>query len=102
MLEKHKLLAIIIAIILIPVLLGTTPMNLFQKLSGQCQLCQGKQIQRSGSCLFNSLVSQDDITNPILNSMMLAEDMTPSLRFQILVLNPSHNSNYLTSAPLRC
>ncbi len=98
----NRKLLFTVAILLIPVLLGMTPMNLFHKLSGQSHLCQGKQIQRSGSCLFNSLVSQDDITVPILNSAALAEDMAPPLHMQILVLDPSHNSSHLSSLPLRC
>ena len=98
----NRKLLIMVSILLVPVLLGMTPMNMFQKLSGQCHLCQGKQIQRSGSCLFNSLISQDDLTVGMLNSTMLVEDDTPPLHFQILVLGPSHISNYPSSAPLRC
>jgi len=98
----NRKLLIMVSILLVPVLLGMTPMNMFQKLSGQCHLCQGKQIQRSGSCLFNSLVSQDGITIPILNSTMLVEDIKPLLHLKILVLYPSHNNSYLSSAPLRC
>lgn len=98
----NRKLLIMISILLIPVLLAMTPINLFQKLSGQSHPCQDKQIQRSGSCLFNSLVSQDDLTIRTLNSMILVEDMTPSLHFQILVLDPSHNSSFSSSAPLRC
>jgi hypothetical protein len=71
---RHRSLILVIAIILIPVLLGTTPLNLVQKLSGRCPLSQDKQIQRVSSCLFNSIVSQDDSYMLILTSTLLSRN----------------------------
>ena len=68
---KHKLLTILIAAILIPVLLGTTPMNLVQRLSSPLPQSPDKQIERSGSCLFNSIIVQHDLSDPGLNSDLL-------------------------------
>jgi hypothetical protein len=97
---RHKLLFFILAIILIPVLLGTTPLNLVQRLSGGCPLSQDKQIQRASSCLFNSIVSQDDFYVLSLTSTLLEQEST--LLFHIKVHNWIHPNISLISAPLRC
>ncbi len=100
MADKHKSLMIIIAIVLIPVLLGMTPLNLHQKLSGKCQPCQGKQIQRASSCLSNSLVSQDYINVCIVNSAPLEREL-PTV-FHISLDGLIHFNLPLFPAPLRC
>jgi hypothetical protein len=100
MVGRHKLLIAIAAIILIPILVGMTPLNLFQKLSSHRPLSQGKHIQRASSCLFHSIVSQDDFNIVILNSNLLELELPPSLNTKV------HNLIYfnisLISAPLRC
>jgi hypothetical protein len=97
---RHKLLFFIPAIILIPILIGMTPLNLFNKLSNQCPFSQGKQIQRTGSCLFHSIVSQDDLNIPSLNSILLMKEPTPP--FHIKVHDLIHSNISLISVPLRC
>ncbi len=100
MTARHKSLTLVIAIILIPVLLGTTPLNLVQKLSGRCPLSQDKQIQRGSSCLFNSIVSQDDSCMLILTSTLLGQEST--LLFHVEVHDWTHPNISLISVPLRC
>jgi hypothetical protein len=100
MLGRHRLLVTISAIILIPVLLGTTPLNLFHKLSTRCPFSQEKQIQRASSCLFHSLVSQDDLNIASLDSTRLERESTLSFYFK--VHNSIHSSISLISVPLRC
>jgi hypothetical protein len=102
MLSRRKILILIPAIVLIPILLGMTPMNLVQKLSSRCPISQCKQIQRASSCLFHSIVSQDDFDIPSLNSSLLEKESTPS--FDIKVLDPDsiHSNLTFNSVPLRC
>ena len=100
MVGGHRSLILVIAIILIPVLLGTTPLNLVQKLSGRCPLSQDKQIQRVSSCLFNSIVSQDDSYMLILTSTLLEQEST--LLFHVEVHDWIHPNISLISVPLRC
>ena len=100
MLGRHKLLFLIAAIILIPVLLGMTPMNLVEKLSSGCPSSQGKQIQRASSCLFNSIISQVDLNVVILDSTLLEQEST--LSFHIQVHDSIHSDISLISVPLRC
>jgi len=97
---RHKSLIFVIAIILIPVLLGTTPLNLVQKLSGRCPFSQDRQIQRASSCLFNSIVSQDDSYMLILTSTLLEQEST--LLFHVEVHDLIHPNIFLISVPLRC
>ena len=100
MLGRHKLLIFIPAILLIPILLGMTPMNLYQKLSSGCPVPQCKQIQRASSCLFHSIVSQVDLNTPSLNSTLLGSKPTPS--FHIKVHDSIHSRISLISTSLRC
>jgi len=102
MLRKRKLLIFVVAIILIPILLGMTPLNLVNKFSSGWPLSQGKQTLRGDFCLFNSLISQDDLTVGVLNSTLLVQGLTTSLHFQTFILDPSDYSSYLSSVPLRC
>jgi hypothetical protein len=97
---RHKSLILVIAIILIPVLLETTPLNLVQKLSGRCPLSQDKQIQRVSSCLFNSIVSQDDSYMLILTSTLLEQEST--LLYHVEVHDWIHPNISVLSVPLRC
>ncbi len=71
MLEKHKLLSLIIAMILVPVLLGTTPMNLVQRLSNPLPQSLDKQIDRCSSCFFNSIGVQHEVSDILLDSYLL-------------------------------
>jgi len=102
MLRKRKLLILVLTVILIPILLGMTPLNLVNKFSSGWPLAKGNQILRGDFCLFNSLISQDDLTIGILNSTLLGQDLTPSLHSQTLILDRSRYSSYLSSVPLRC
>jgi hypothetical protein len=100
MLGRHKLLFSIPAIILIPILIGMTPLNLFNKLSSQCPFSQDKRIQRAGSCLFNSIVSQVDLNVVNLDSTLLEQEST--VLFHIKVHDLIHSNISLISGPLRC
>ncbi len=69
MLGRHKLLILIPAIILIPVLLGMTPLNMAHRLASGGALAHGKQACWSNYCPFHSITSHD---NQILPSLSLA------------------------------
>jgi hypothetical protein len=102
MLGRHKLLFIIPAILLIPILLGMTPLNMAHKLASGEPFTHCKQAQWSNYCPFHSIASHD---NPIivnLNSTTLTQEST--LPFNIEVLDPdsTHSNITLNSVPLRC
>jgi hypothetical protein len=102
MLGKHKLLFLITAILLIPILLGMTPLNMAHNLASGGPFTHCKQAQWSNHCPFHSLISHDDRAIVTLNSAPLDQGSTPA--FDINVLDPdSINSNTtFNSVPLRC
>jgi hypothetical protein len=100
MASRHKISLFILVVVLVPVLLGTTPLNLFHKLSDHCPFSQEKQIQRTSSCLFFSIVSQDDIDFPNLHPALPKEQSIPLLRFSLKNSTPAIFIG--RSSPLLC
>ena len=102
MLSRRRLLIVIPAALLIPILLGMTPVNMVHKLSNGCPFSHSKQIQRSDSCLSNSAISHDDPTIVNLNSTLLDQKSTPTLDIQVLDSDFIHSNLTFNSVPLRC
>jgi hypothetical protein len=102
MLTRHKILFFIPVVILIPIILGMTPLNMAHKLASGEPFTHCKHAQWSNYCPFHSIASYD---NPIivnLNSTPVAQESTPA--FNIAVLDPGFVRSNITfnSAPLRC
>jgi len=102
MLGRHKLLFLIAAIILIPILLGMTPINMAHRLASGGPFTHCKQAQWSNHCPFHSIVSHDDLTNVTLNSIPFVQEPKTSLDFQALASNSIHSNISSYSVPLRC
>jgi hypothetical protein len=102
MLRRHKLLLLVPAILLIPILLGMTPLNMARRLSSGGPFTHCKQAQWNNHCLFHSLISHDDPTIVHLNLTPLDQESTPT--FDIQVLDPDFIRSNITfnSVPLRC
>jgi len=47
-------------VVLVPILLGLTPMNFVQKIGAGCPFDLAKKIQRCNPCPFHSVVSHED------------------------------------------
>jgi hypothetical protein len=102
MLTRHKLLLLIPAILLIPILFGMIPLNMAHKLASGGPFTHCKQVQSSNHCPFNSVVSHDDLTNVSLNSTPLFLGL-PSIEESQISLSDSVQSNItFNSIPLRC
>jgi hypothetical protein len=102
MLGKRKLLFIIPAILLIPILLGMTPLNMGHKLASGEPFTHGKQICTNNHCPFHSLTSHHDpvIVNP--NLTLLDQESTPTFDIQGLDPDSIHSNITFNSVPLRC
>ena len=102
MLGRHKLLILISAILLIPILLGMTPLNMAHKLGSGGPSTHCKQAQWSNHCLFHSVTSHHDLTIVSLVSTPLDQESTPTFQFQVVAIDsiPSNISSNLV--PLRC
>ena len=102
MLGRHKLLLLIPVILLIPILLGMTPLNMAHKLANGGPFTHGKQGCWNNYCPFNSLVSHNDLTVGILSSTALDQESTPTFNIQVLDLDSIHSNVTFNSVPLRC
>jgi hypothetical protein len=102
MLGRYKLLILIAAIILIPILLGMIPLNMAQKLASGGPFTHCKQVQWSNHCPFHSIASHDDPTIVNLNSTSLDQESTPTLDIQVLDPDSFHSNATSNSVPLRC
>jgi hypothetical protein len=102
MLGKHKLLLLIPAILLIPILLGMTPLNMAHRLASGGPFTHGKQICTNNHCPFHSLTCHDDPIIVNLNLTVLDEESTPIFDIHILDSDPNHPNKPYDSVRLRC
>jgi hypothetical protein len=103
MLGKHKLLLLIPAVLLIPILLGMTPLNMAHRLASGGPFTHGKQICMNNHCPFHSLTSQADPTTIVnLNSASLDQESMPAFDIQVLDPDSFHSNVTSNSVPLRC
>jgi len=102
MLGKKKLLLIIPVILLIPILLGMTPLNFVHKIGAGCPFSQGKQALQCNPCPFHSIISQDDPTILNLNLTPLDQESLLVQEFGISLLESINSNISFNSVPLRC
>lgn len=101
MFRKSNWLRLLPAIILIPVLLGLAPLNFIEKMGSGCPFSHSKQIT-CNHCPFNSVVSHDDYTILISNSIPPELNLPDSYSFNPPELESSHHVIFVNSFPLRC
>ena len=99
---RDKLLLLIPAILLIPILLGMTPLNMAHRLATGGPFTHCKQAQWSNHCPFHSITSHGDPTIVNLNSTLLDQESTSALDIQVLDLDFIHSNITVNSVPLRC
>jgi hypothetical protein len=102
MLGRHKLLILIPALILIPILLGMTPLNFVHKIGAGCPFSQGKQALKCNPCPFHSIISQDDPTILNLNLTPLDQESLLVQEFETSLLESVSSNISFNSVPLRC
>jgi hypothetical protein len=102
MLSRRKLLLLIPAILLIPILIGMIPLNMAHRLASGGPLSHCKQAQWSNQCPFHSIASHDDPTIVNLNLTSLDQESTPTSDIQVLDPDSIHSNLTLNSVPLRC
>jgi hypothetical protein len=102
MLGKHKLLFLIPTILLIPVLLGMTPLNMAHRLATGGPFTHCKQAQWSNYCPFHSFISHDDPTTISLDSTRVDRESTPTVHAQVFAFDLVHSYTSVNSVPLRC
>ncbi len=102
MFGRHKLLILIVAILLLPILLGMTPLNMAHKLASGGPFTHCKQAQWSNHCPFHSIASHDNLSILNLNSTSLDPESIPASDIQVFDRDAIHSNVILNSVPLRC
>jgi hypothetical protein len=102
MLSRHKLLLLIPAILLIPILFGMIPLNMAHRLASGAPFTHCKQVQLTNHCPFHSLISHDDPFIVNLNLTPLDQESTPTFDIQVLDPDSIHSNIAFNSVPLRC
>jgi hypothetical protein len=101
MFSRSKLLIFIPAIILLPILLGMTPLNFVHKIGNGCPLSHDKQIT-CNFCPFNSIVSHDDPAIVSVDSIPLEQFPLDPFSLQLPRLDSHSFDIRMGSLPLRC
>jgi hypothetical protein len=103
---KTPIIFIIAAIVLIPILLGMTPIKIGQKLMGKCPCDHCKTATNLTPCIFNTVTSQShaDNTGDVgLPSPPFVFQSTALLSGELIDNEVTITSNYFSEAPpLRC
>jgi len=102
MLDRSKLLFLIPAILLIPILLGMTPLNMAHKLANAGPSAHCKQPQWSNHCPFHSMISHHDPTSVNLDLTPLDQESMPPRDVQAMDPGSIHSNIAFHSVPLRC
>jgi hypothetical protein len=102
MLRKTRILLSMTAILLIPILLGMTPLNMVHKLASGGPFTHCKQAQLNKHCLFHSAVSHNDPSIENLDLTALDQESTPAFDIRVLDSDSIHSNLTFNSVPLRC
>jgi len=106
MVRKRNILFVIAALVLIPIVLGLTPVKFFQKLGGCCPFSQNNAALSCDPCIYNSVTSQGETGDLVLAALTSGNtNHGPALLLAGVIQDfvVSIVLHYLTeSPPLRC
>jgi len=100
--NRSKIIFSVTAILLIPILLGMTPIRMVQKIGDGCPFSKGKQILNCNPCPFHSITSQEDHGITDLPSMLFNEASIDLPGFDALSSHSITSNSPLSVVPLRC
>lgn len=105
MARKKNILFVVAALVLIPIVLGLTPVKFFQKLGGCCPFSQNNAALSCDPCIYNSVTSQGETGDLVLAALPSSSSVISSLPIvsgetlgpdRVIISNPS-----IESPPLR-
>jgi hypothetical protein len=99
---RSKIILSITAILLLPILLGMTPLNFVQKIGAGCPFSQTRQTLKYDFCLYNSVISQDDLGIANLPSTLFDSASVHLRGLEVLNSHPITSNIPLSAIPLRC
>jgi len=100
--NRLKIIFSVTAILLIPILLGMTPLNLAQKIGAGCPFSQSKQVLTCNPCPFHSIISQEDHGIADLPSTLFVGTSIHLPNFEIFNSHSITSNSPLSVVPLRC
>lgn len=102
MARHGKKLLITSALLLVPILLGMTPLNFIHRIGAGCPFAQGKQELKCNPCPFDSIVSQPD--QEVVGASVRLHTIPPIRRLysNLLTLQPFLSNPSTGLLPLRC
>jgi hypothetical protein len=99
---RSRIIFSAIAILLLPVLLGMTPLNFVHKIGAGCPFSQAKQALTCNPCPFNSIISQEDHAIADLPVAFFNETSIDLPGFEMLNPLSIISNSALSAVPLRC
>jgi hypothetical protein len=99
---KSKIIILIVAIVLVPILIGATPLSLASKMAGGCPFKQRPMFERCNPTVIHSTVSPDNLSNISLPLAPLSSPLPAFPKIQIVDLRAALSLDALTPSPLRC
>ena len=102
MLRRYRLIILISVFLLVPILVGMTPLNMAHMLASVDHFVHGKQGCWKNHCPFHSLISRDDPNIVNLNVTPLDQESTPTFDIHVLDPDSTHSNITFNSVPLRC
>jgi len=100
--NRSKIIFSVTAILLIPILLGMTPLNFVHKIGAGCPLSQDKQALKCNPCPFHSIISQENHGITDLPSALLDSTSIHLPNFEVLNSHSITSNSSLSVVPLRC
>jgi hypothetical protein len=104
MLRRKKTLILIPAILLIPILLGMTPLTIAHRLSSGTPFGQCKEAGCQNHCPFHSITTHEDLPAGLLASTSLDRELVHShdTRIPVFFIIDFNTCFDFNSIPLRC
>jgi hypothetical protein len=100
--RRHRTIFLVTALILVPVLLGLTPLNFVQKLASGAPLSPVKQVLKCNPCPFHSVTSHPEAVQIESSSVPLEPRLMVSL-VSLTTAGDAIPSGFLPDPlPLRC
>jgi len=100
--HKWRILIIVTTMLLMPILLGLTPLNMAHKIGAGCPFSQGKQALTCNPCPFNSIFSQQDHGIADLPITFFNGTSIDLSGFDVLNSHPITSNSPPNAVPLRC
>jgi hypothetical protein len=100
--DRSEKIFFVTAIILVPILLGLTPIKMVQRIGDGCPFSQSKQILNCNPCPFHSIISQEDQGTANLSLTFFAVASVDLQDFEVLSSRFITSNSPHTIIPLRC